>query len=138
MQIILWATDGSESAYAAGKMVQHLKTGFPEAKVIALYVREVMAYPPQALVPSGFEDLDQNEQRNVERQIHDLFGNSHDVELVVVEGHASTTIAEVAERYGADVIVVGSHGYHGFDRLVLGSVSRQLLDHTVRPVLVVR
>ena len=140
MEVILWATDGSESAYAAGKMVRHLLTGFPDARVIALYVREIFAYPPQALVPSAPVSIEPNEQQNIERQIADLFGNTnlHSVDFVVVEGHPSVAIAEEADRFNVDLIVVGTHGYHGLNRLVLGSVSRHLLDHTVRPVLIVR
>ena len=120
-------------------MVRHLLTGFPDAKVIALYVREIFAYPPQALVPSA-SSIEPNEQQNIERQITDLFEQTQlrSVEFIVVEGHPAVTIAEEADRFNVDLIVVGSHGYHGLNRLVLGSVSRHLLDHTVRPVLVVR
>ena len=140
VNVILWATDGSKSAYTAGEMVRHLLTGFPNAKVIALYVREIFAYPPQALVPSAPVSAELNEQQNIEKQITGLFGETHlqRVKFMVVEGHPAVKISEEADHFQADLIVVGSHGYHGLNRLVLGSVSRHLLDHTVRPVLVVR
>ncbi|WP_309678612.1 universal stress protein [Polaromonas sp.] len=57
----------------------------------------------------------------------------------VVEGHAIYRgILETAESVGADLIVMGSHGRRGLERLVLGSVTAQVLSHAHLPVLVVR
>ncbi len=42
---------------------------------------------------------------------------------VLLEGHPKDVILEEAERWGADLIVVGSHGYGAIRRLFLGSVS---------------
>lgn len=57
----------------------------------------------------------------------------------VVEGHAVYRgILETAESVHADLIVMGSHGRHGLEKLVLGSVTAQVLSHTQLPVLVVR
>ena len=57
----------------------------------------------------------------------------------VVEGHAMYRgILETAESVGADLLVMGSHGRRGLERLVLGSVTAQVLSHAHLPVLVVR
>lgn len=57
----------------------------------------------------------------------------------VVEGHAVYRgILETAESVNADLVVMGSHGRHGLEKLVLGSVTAQVLSHTQLPVLVVR
>jgi len=57
----------------------------------------------------------------------------------VVEGHAIYRgILETAETVGADLLVMGSHGRRGLERLVLGSVTAQVLSHAHLPVLVVR
>src|SRR5436309_13878905 len=56
----------------------------------------------------------------------------------VVEGHAIYRgILETAESVGADLLVMGSHGRRGLERLVLGSVTAQVLSHAHLPVLVV-
>ena len=47
-------------------------------------------------------------------------------------------IIEMAESIKADLIVIGSHGRSGLDRLVMGSVTQRVLQHTKQPVLVVR
>ena len=57
----------------------------------------------------------------------------------IVEGHAIYRgILETAESVNADLIVMGSHGRRGLEKLVLGSVTAQVLSHTHLSVLVVR
>ena len=47
-------------------------------------------------------------------------------------------IIEAAEKVGADLIVVGSHGRRGIEGLLMGSQATKLLTHTKIPALVVR
>ena len=54
------------------------------------------------------------------------------------EGDAATEILAGASASNADLIVMGSHGRTGLARLVLGSVSRNVLQHASCSVLVVR
>jgi nucleotide-binding universal stress UspA family protein len=48
------------------------------------------------------------------------------------------TLIDTARERGAAVIVVGSHGISGLPTRLLGSVSRKLIQHCDRPVLVIR
>ncbi len=52
-------------------------------------------------------------------------------------GVAWDAICASAQRIGADLIVVGSHGYGGMDRL-LGTTAAKVVNHADRSVLVVR
>ncbi len=57
----------------------------------------------------------------------------------VVEGHTVyRSILDTAEAVNADLIVMGSHGRRGLEKLVLGSVTAQVLSHAHLSVLVVR
>jgi nucleotide-binding universal stress UspA family protein len=47
-------------------------------------------------------------------------------------------IIKAAEKVGADLIVIGSHGRRGIDGLLIGSQTTKLLTHTKIPALVVR
>ena len=47
-------------------------------------------------------------------------------------------VVQSAKTIGADLIVMGSHGRSGLEKLVLGSVTQAVLSHTHLPVLVVR
>jgi nucleotide-binding universal stress UspA family protein len=59
-----------------------------------------------------------------------------EVEARLVEGDAGDAL--VAASAGADLVVVGSHGRSGLRAAILGSVSRQVVDHAHCPVVVVR
>ena len=56
--------------------------------------------------------------------------------LVVDDKHPAEAILRIEEDY--DLIVIGTHGRHGADRLVLGSVSEAVTRHSAKPHLVLR
>jgi nucleotide-binding universal stress UspA family protein len=53
------------------------------------------------------------------------------------EGHAGHEILHAAEEWDADLIVMGTHGFGFFNRLLLGSISTYVLRHGHRATLVV-
>ena len=60
-------------------------------------------------------------------------------ETRVIESHAVWRgIVEATDSCGADLIVMGSHGRRGLERLVLGSVTQSVLSHSKISTLVVR
>ncbi len=57
----------------------------------------------------------------------------------ITEGQAVyKSILATAESSGVDLIVMGSHGRKGLEKLVLGSVASQVLSHTHLPVMIIR
>jgi nucleotide-binding universal stress UspA family protein len=60
------------------------------------------------------------------------------VSVALDRGLAATTVAAMAERAGADLVVVGTHGRRGLSRLVLGSVAEHIVRLSSCPVMVVR
>jgi nucleotide-binding universal stress UspA family protein len=56
----------------------------------------------------------------------------------VLMGRAASAIVEEGERFGADVVILGSRGRGPLGSLALGSVSAEVVDHAGRPVLVAR
>jgi nucleotide-binding universal stress UspA family protein len=60
------------------------------------------------------------------------------VHYEVAAGHPAEQIIYDADRHGVDLIVVGHRGRSKFARLLLGSVSKQVVQYADRPVLVVR
>ena len=80
----------------------------------------------------------------VERQLRALIpaeaeagGISSEVE-VIEHREPATAICQAAERYGADMICLGSHGRSGLSKAVLGSVAQAVMTRSPRPVLVIR
>ena len=61
------------------------------------------------------------------------------VDTSIIEAHTAWRgIVEAGTSLNADLIVIGSHGRSGLEKLVLGSVAQAVLSHTKLPVLVVR
>lgn len=56
----------------------------------------------------------------------------------VLSGSPKGVILEQADAFGADLIVVGSHGYRMLERFLLGSVSQAVALHARCSVLIVR
>ncbi len=56
----------------------------------------------------------------------------------VAVGHPVEQIIYHADKHAVDLIVVGHRGRSKFAQLLLGSVSKQIVQHADRPVLVVR
>ena len=59
-------------------------------------------------------------------------------ETACVAGHSAAKLIEVARRRHVDLLVMGSRGLTGLKRLLLGSVSQQVVKHSPVSVLIVR
>jgi nucleotide-binding universal stress UspA family protein len=60
------------------------------------------------------------------------------VDSAVRDGDARSVIVDEARKWPADLIVLGSHGYTGIKRLLLGSVALSVVSHAPCSVEVVR
>lgn len=61
------------------------------------------------------------------------------VQTATVESHTVWRgILEAAQSGGVDLIVMGSHGRSGIEKLVLGSVAQKIVTNTSLPVLLIR
>ncbi|HYX30931.1 MAG TPA: universal stress protein [Pyrinomonadaceae bacterium] len=65
-------------------------------------------------------------------------GSSLTIEGKAILGSAKRVLLDEAESWNADLIVVGSHGYPTWERLLLGSVSQAVVSHAKCSVEVVR
>ena len=60
------------------------------------------------------------------------------VETVLLEGHPANELIRYAEEEKMDIVIMGTLGKTGLDRLLLGSVAGNLVRHSKVPVMVVR
>ncbi|HKV40485.1 MAG TPA: universal stress protein [Blastocatellia bacterium] len=65
---------------------------------------------------------------------------TYDLEVIgqILKGFPKEAILEEAETWEADLIVLGSHGYKGLTRFLLGSVSNAVATHAKCSVMIVR
>lgn len=136
---ILLPTDGSASMtpvidHAAALASEH------EALVHAVYVVDTRSFSSLPMETSweGVTDLlDEQGQQAVE-EVHRQIGDQVDVEGVVTRGIPSTEIVDHARENDCDLIVMGTHGRGGLNRLLLGSVAERVVRTSEVPVLTVR
>jgi nucleotide-binding universal stress UspA family protein len=81
-------------------------------------------------------------QQGAEARLREIGGQlrgelRHTVESIVVSGDPADEILSLARRLNVDLIAAGSHGYGFVGRLVMGSVSTQLLRGGFCPVMIV-
>jgi nucleotide-binding universal stress UspA family protein len=142
IKLILCPIDFSEFSVRAYQHALSLAEHY-RAKLVAQHVVELWRYPyadyaaslgdyerfGQALREGGSERL----QEFVKNHTHDKI----QPELVVHEGIAPDSILSFAQAQKTDVIVMGTHGRRGFDRLMLGSVTDRVMRRAPCPVLAV-
>ncbi len=142
---ILLAVDGSEYSDAAVEQV--INRTWPQAtqvKVISAFEMPISPTPETWSIPAEyFNELEQAARSRATDAIASAVdqlktAQALTVESEVIEGSPKQVILDEAERWGADLIVVGSHGYRGWERLLLGSVSQAVVSHAKCSVEVVR
>ena len=67
-----------------------------------------------------------------------LAGAGRTVDCVMLDGRPATAIADAARDFGADLIVLGSHGRGPLGSAILGSVASEVVEYATTPVLVAR
>jgi nucleotide-binding universal stress UspA family protein len=70
-------------------------------------------------------------------QLIKLYDGITEVYRFMPEGYPKKEIINTAKQWGADVIVMGTHGHTGLVHLLVGSVAEYVIRHAPVPVLVV-
>ena len=140
---ILVPVDGSETSLAAVDKAIGLAKAFGST-VTAIYV--IDPYPFTGVGADFAYGQDQylgaakaEANAAVEAVAQRLTAAGLKADTRIVEAHAVWRgIADAAEAVGADLVVMGSHGRRGLEKLVLGSVTQSVLTQTQLATLVVR
>jgi nucleotide-binding universal stress UspA family protein len=144
---ILLATDGSDCSVTATNAVA-ARPWPPESEVRIVTVAEMpIAIAPESwILPEGyFEEIERVSEQQARQvletasaTIRDARADDLPVSTALLRGVPKHAIIEEAERWGADLIVVGSHGYGALERFLLGSVSQSIAHHAKCSVEIVR
>ncbi|WP_263357685.1 universal stress protein [Acidicapsa ligni] len=114
-----------------------------QANLVAMHVVELWRHPSASYAASAadlrtfYEGLDMS---GLERLQEFVKMHTHDEvrpELLVERGMAPDQILSSAQAMRPDIIVMGTHGHRGFDRLVLGSTTDRVMRTAPCPVLAV-
>lgn len=135
---ILVPTDGSDYSFKAGERAVYL------AKMTGARVYVLNVVDTNMAFRSGIhysEDV-----CGMEKSAHDATGRIKQLcdqagvpcEEIIAPGKPADVIVNVAEKVGADLIVIGSIGMSAIERVLIGSVSDKVIRHAKCPVLLVR
>lgn len=142
---LLFAYDGSDCAKAA---IQDMRrAGLPEkCEAVVFSVAEIWLPPPSSFEILGKEVAGTLDERK--RKAHELADQaagrlrklfpSWEVVSIADTGSPAGMLLEYAEKFGSDLVVVGSHGFSTLERIALGSVSQRVVTETRCSVRVAR
>jgi nucleotide-binding universal stress UspA family protein len=138
---ILVAVDGGYTSKLALKEAFML-TKETKAKLHLVHVVDVTPPVEGGLHPESFRAMVRQEGSDLLIQVADLASQACvDADTAILEANRkqySKAIACEAQRWAADLIVMGTHGRMGIARLVLGSVAEGVVHLAAVPVLLVR
>jgi len=142
IRLILCSIDFSEFSIRAYHHALSLAEHY-RARLVALHVVELWRYPYADYVAStgDYAEFCRALGEGGKQQLREFVKkHTHDEiqpELVVHEGAAPDSILSLAQARKTDLIVMGTHGRRGYDRLVLGSVTNRVMRRTTCPVLAI-
>jgi nucleotide-binding universal stress UspA family protein len=142
IKLILCPIDFSEFSVRAYHHAVSLAEHY-QAKLVAQHVVELWRHPSVSFAASAglYGEFEQALCESGKKQLREFVKNhTHDEiqpELVVQEGVAADSVLSFAQAQKTDVIVMGTHGRRGFDRLMLGSVTDRVMRRAPCPVLAI-
>jgi nucleotide-binding universal stress UspA family protein len=143
---ILLATDGSPASEAAVQEVA--STQWPaetEIEVLTVvHTRMPFVPDPILVLAASYETLVEEARRKapeiVEKVAKQIHARAPQLRVITktMEGVPKEAIVEEAERWGANLIVLGAHGYGPVGRFLLGSVAQAVATYAPCSVHIVR
>jgi uncharacterized protein len=140
---IVVATDGSKySAAAASEAIGIAKRNGSKLTVISVV-------PVELATPTDIEFAMSQRELIAEKEMHVAEKNAKtvkdaaqkegvEVQAFVMSGKPADAVIEIAKEHGADLIVLGSHGRTGLEKLLMGSVTERVIVLSLCAVLVVK
>lgn len=144
---ILLATDGS--VYSKAAVEEVARRPFPlntKVRIVCAYDKSAltMHMEPMGTLREYYAEIDQKAlkfAKNTAKNAAKILRKKNPALIIttsIIEGSPKIVILKEAETFGADLIVVGSHGYGAVERFMLGSVSHAVSLHAKCSVEIVR
>lgn len=144
MQIrkILFATDFSEGSSHAFPYALDIAKQYG-AKLFLVHVIYDVAksagwYVPQVSIDEIYRDMEKGARIELEKSYADDMQDMKDIERIVLKGIPYEEITKFAGDNNIDLVVLGTHGRRGIDRVLFGSTAEQVVRNAPCPVLSVR
>ncbi len=139
---ILFPTDFSEGSSQALRYAADITKRYGAKLYLLNVIYDVVKgtgwYVPHVSMDVMYQEIQDGAKKELERfGIEELEGIKN-VERIVVTGVPHEEIINHAKKYKIELIVMGTHGRKGVDRLLFGSTAAQIVRFAPCPVLTVR
>lgn len=138
---ILCPVDFSEYSVKAYDYARSLARHYGAKLLLQHVVQPLTSIYPYYAFPDALNEVFSNLETSAKQQLAEMIsedlGNGA-VQRFVHKGIAPDCILAFAMSQAADLIVMGTHGRHGFDHFTMGSVTEKVLRKSHCPVLAVR
>ena len=137
---ILLATDGSPHAELAARKAVDLAESTKARLHVVAVGRTFPAAVYEVYTETGRQDLRREAQEVLDAQVKKIeeAGGTVAIAHLKLNESRDEAIVHLAEEIDADLIVIGSRGFGGLKRALLGNVADSVVRHAHCPVLVVR
>lgn len=143
-QHIIVPVDGSKISYSAVKKAAEIAKAFgSKLSLISLVAEDPFTdadfYYSSAIMKEYFVQAHENAKKALSEAKTIAQEQGVDAEAEIFEGPVSAkSVAKASLEKNADLIVMGSHGRKGFQKILLGSFAQDVLSNTELPVLIVK
>ncbi len=139
---ILFPTDFSEGSSQALQYAVDLTKKYG-AKLYVVHVIYDIAkatgwYVPHVSVDQMYKDIQEGAKKELEKFGVEELGEVKNIERTVLTGVPHEEIMNFAKKNKIDLIIMGTHGRKGIDRILFGSTAAQIVRFAPCPVLTVR
>lgn len=146
MKILLAIDDSKYSEAALQRVIAQNRPQETEVRVVHVTEPITFLYPPEMAAEYAptpqLASLREEQLRAAEALLAGaaakLRAAGFTAETAVYEGEIRSEIIDLAEKWPADLIVLGSHGRKGLDRFLMGSVSEFVARHARCSVEIIR
>ena len=141
LQKIICALDLSEHSKTVAEYACMLAKSM-NASIVAVYEAPTLTqytgfHVPPNTIDSFVGEIVSGAEKAMAQFVSENF-EGVETKAEVVVGYAAEEILEIAAKEEADLIVMGTHGRKGIDRILFGSVAERVVKNSHLPVLTIR
>lgn len=127
---IMLPTDGSKFAARSEDFAMEIAKKFKSTVVAVYIIDDKLIYPFEVLEDEGKTILENVRKRAEKEEVA--------FEEVLIVGSPTHDMEKIVKKTNTDLVVIGTHGKTGLEKLILGSVAESALKTVKVPILLVK
>ncbi len=134
---ILAPIDGSQNSMESLKCARDLAEKYG-AQIVMVNIQKPASYEAPKPVSEDPKVLEERGSKIIEKGMDAIKGTTANIKSEVITGDPSEQILHLIDKESVDMVVMGCHGLTGVRRFLIGSVSNKVLQHSSKPVMIIK